>query len=87
MIALVWGVLMSLSPILQIRQMLKQRSSADVSLPFLRVLLIGFALYLGYGIQIGNRLLIVTNAVALITYVLTVGVTLRFRRPEAPKAT
>ena len=57
----------------------------QLGMVFLLVLLIGFALYLGYGIQIGNRLLIVTNAVALITYVLTVAVTLRFRRPEPQK--
>lgn len=81
--ALVWGVLMSLSPLLQARRLWKQRSSADVSLPFLFVLLVGFTLYFGYGFEIGNRLLIITNAVSLVTYTVTVGVTLWYRRHPA----
>jgi MtN3 and saliva related transmembrane protein len=47
--AAVWGVLMGVSPVLQIRRMLRQRSSRDVSISYFAVLLVGFVLWLSYG--------------------------------------
>ena len=44
--AAAWGVLMALSPVLQIRRMLRQRSSADVSIGYFAVLLVGFLLWI-----------------------------------------
>ena len=41
-----------------------RRSAADVSLLYLVVLLVGFSLYLAYGLSISNRLLIITNSVS-----------------------
>ena len=41
-----WGVLMGLSPVLQIRRMLRQRSSREVSLGYFAILLAGFVLIL-----------------------------------------
>lgn len=40
-----WGVLMAISPILQIRRILERQSSDDVSLGYLGVLLVGFTLW------------------------------------------
>ena len=57
-----WGVLMALSPTLQVRRMLARRSSADVSLAYLAVLQVGFGLWVGYGLSIGNWALVVPNA-------------------------
>ena len=37
-----WGVLMGLSPVLQIRRMLRERSSREVSLGYFSILLAGF---------------------------------------------
>lgn len=64
--AATWGVLMGISPVLQIRRMLRQRSSKDVSIGYFAVLLIGFVLWLSYGIAARNLALIVPNAVALL---------------------
>ena len=74
-----WGVLMAISPILQIRRMLARRSSADVSIAYLGVLQIGFTLWVSYGIAIGNAALIVSNSVAWVVGVVTIAVTLRYR--------
>ena len=77
-----WGVLMALSPTLQVRRMLARRSSADVSLAYLAVLQVGFGLWVGYGLSIGNWALVVPNAVAFVIGVVTILVALRFRHPE-----
>jgi MtN3 and saliva related transmembrane protein len=61
-----WGVLMALSPLLQIRAMRRAGSSDGVSIGYLLVLAIGFALWFFYGLSIGNVALIVTNTVSLI---------------------
>jgi len=78
-VAASWGVLMALSPILQIRRMLERRSSADVSLGYLAVLQIGFVLWVGYGLSLGNPALIVPNSVALAVGLLTMGIAWTYR--------
>jgi MtN3 and saliva related transmembrane protein len=74
-----FGIAMGLSPLLQLRRVRRRRSSADVSLAYLAVLLVGFALWLSYGIALGNAALIVSNVVALTTNMLTIAAVLRFR--------
>ncbi len=74
-----WGVAMALSPMLQIRTVIRNRSSADVSLGYLSVLTVGFVLWFAYGVSIGNAALIVTNTVALLVSLATMGVVIRFR--------
>jgi len=44
--AAAWGVLMGISPVLQIRRMLRQRSSRDVSVGYFAILLVGFLLWI-----------------------------------------
>ncbi len=73
------GIAMGLSPLLQLRRVTVRRSSADVSLAYLGVLLVGFVLWLSYGVALGNVPLIVSNIVALSTNVLTIAAVLRFR--------
>ncbi len=75
--AAAWGVLMGVSPVLQIRRMLRQRSSRDVSVGYFAILLIGFMLWLSYGIAARNLALIVPNAIALLIGVSTITVALR----------
>jgi MtN3 and saliva related transmembrane protein len=77
-----WGVLMALSPILQVRRMVARRSSADVSLAYLGVLQVGFTLWVGYGLSIGNMALVVPNSVAFLIGVATLGIAYRFRNPD-----
>jgi uncharacterized protein with PQ loop repeat len=79
-----WGVLMALSPILQVRRIVSRRSSADISVGSLAVLQVGFALWLAYGITIGNAVLVVPNAMALIIGFVTIGVTWWFRQASGP---
>ena len=77
--AATWGVLMALSPVLQIRRMLVRRSSDDLSISYFAVLLVGFGLWIAYGFALGNAALIVPNFVALVMGLVTVAVALRFR--------
>ena len=78
-----WGVLMAVSPALQIRRIVARRSSDDVSIGYLAVLLVGFALWIGYGVSLPNLAIIVPNAVALVVGVVTVLVARRYRTPAA----
>jgi MtN3 and saliva related transmembrane protein len=78
--AAAWGVLMGVSPVLQIRRMLRQRSSRDVSVGYFVVLLVGFLLWVAYGIASRNLALIVPNSVALLTVGSTVAVALQLAR-------
>jgi len=79
--AAAWGVLMGVSPVLQIRRMVRQRSSRDVSIGYFSVLLVGFGLWISYGIASRNLALIVPNTVALLIGVSTIAIALRLRRP------
>lgn len=76
-----WGILMGISPILQIRRMVERRSSADISMGYLMVLLVGFVLWIAYGLSIPNVAVIVPNVVALVVGVSTVLVARRYRHP------
>ena len=77
-----WGLVMSLSPLLQVRVVIRRRDSTGASIAWPAVLLVGFVLWLLYGLVIGNVPLIVTNAVSLLVCLLTVAVLLRYRRPQ-----
>ncbi len=78
-VAASWGVLMAISPILQIRRILERRSSDDVSLAYLGVLMIGFVLWAAYGISLPNLALIIPNALALMVTFVTVMVARHYR--------
>jgi MtN3 and saliva related transmembrane protein len=77
--AATWGVVMALSPALQIRRILQRQSSDDVSIGYLGVLLVGFGLWIAYGFSIGNAALIVPNSVAMVVGIVTVIVARRYR--------
>jgi len=74
-----WGVAMAVSPVLQIRRIRSLRSSRDVSLAAYAVLIVGFVLWIAYGVALGNPALIVPNAVALAVATATVAIALRYR--------
>lgn len=77
-----WGVLMAVSPLLQIRRMLQRRSSADVSITYLSVLQVGFSLWILYGWALGNPAIMVPNGVALVIGAATIAIAVRYRDPE-----
>ena len=74
-----WGILMAVSPSLQIRKMLLHRSSREVSIGYFWVLLVGFVLWVAYGLVISNWFLVVPNAVAFTVCATTIAVALRYR--------
>jgi uncharacterized protein with PQ loop repeat len=82
-IAASYGVLMAISPALQIRRMLERRSSADVSLSYLLVLEVGFLLWIAYGVSLPNAAIIVPNAVAVTVGLATILVARHFRAAHA----
>jgi uncharacterized protein with PQ loop repeat len=75
---------MAVSPLLQIRRMVQRRSSADLSLSYIGVLLIGFTLWMAYGISLENWALIVPNGVAFTVGVATVLVARHYRAHPEP---
>lgn len=78
-IATTWGIAMALAPTLQIRHMIAIGSSAGISILYLGVLVIGFALWLAYGISIGNLALIIANTIAFIVGATTIAVARHYR--------
>jgi MtN3 and saliva related transmembrane protein len=81
--AATWGVLMALSPMLQIRKMVQRRSSSDVSVGYFAVLIVGFVLWISYGVSIDNLALVIPNSVALVVAVITVVMAFRYRPTNA----
>lgn len=82
--AATWAVAMAISPALQIRMIVHRRSARDVSIGYFSVLLVGFALWVAYGIALPNLALIIPNAVALAVAALTIAVAARFRKVGGP---
>jgi MtN3 and saliva related transmembrane protein len=80
--AALWGILMAVSPLLQIRRIVIRRSAADVSLGYLAVLQVGFGLWVAYGLALQNPVLVVPNTLAALTGAATLLVAWRYR-PEA----
>jgi MtN3 and saliva related transmembrane protein len=74
-----WGVIMGVSPVLQIRRIIRRRSSEDVSLSYFGVLLTGFILWIAYGIAIGDLVLIIPNSVAICVAIATIVVARHYR--------
>jgi MtN3 and saliva related transmembrane protein len=74
-----YGIVMAISPLLQIRAILRSRDSSSVSAGYQRVLLLGFLLWLAYGVASDNWAIIVPNIVAAIVSLATIVVTLRYR--------
>ena len=82
-VAASWGVMMALSPILQLRRILERRSSADVSISYLGVLQVGFTVWVAYGLALGNFAIVVPNSVAFLVGAATIAIALRFRNAGA----
>jgi uncharacterized protein with PQ loop repeat len=78
--AATWGIAMAMSPLLQIRAVVASRTAVGVSIAYQAVLLVGFVLWLAYGIADDNLALIVPNAVAAVVSVATILVIRHYRR-------
>jgi MtN3 and saliva related transmembrane protein len=65
--------------LLQVRTMLRRRSSQDVSLTFLVTTSGGYLIWLLYGLGIGSMPLIISDAVGLVCSLLAVAVAFHLR--------
>ncbi len=75
-----WGLLMGLAPLLQVRVIVRERSSEGISAGWVLILLVGFLLWLAYGFVNRDVPLIITNVVA-VSVTTTLLVTMRRYRP------
>jgi uncharacterized protein with PQ loop repeat len=78
-----WGVMMAVSPGLQIRQMLRTQQSEDVSVGYFAVLSVGFVLWAIYGVAIDSWVLYVCNTIATVFGVATIIIARRLRARAA----
>jgi len=81
-IASTFGVVMGAAPALQIRKMLTERSSRDVSIGYFAILAIGSTLWASYGVSLGNLAILIPNVVAFLADIATMLVAHRLRRQE-----
>jgi MtN3 and saliva related transmembrane protein len=77
---------MGIAPVLQIRRMLREQSSRDVSVGYFMILLAGFLLWISYGAAAGILALVIPNTVALLVGAAVLIVALRLRRRPARKS-
>jgi uncharacterized protein with PQ loop repeat len=79
LVAASWAVAMALSPAFQIRLMVRRGSSAGLSLGYMLVLLVGFALWTAYGVASHDLPLVVPNTMAFVVMAFTLGIARRYR--------
>ena len=84
--ATLYGLGGALSVLLQARRMHVRGTSGDVSARFFAVYVGGFAVWLLYGLGIGDVPIILVHAVGLVCGTITLSVALRLRRPAAEAA-
>jgi len=77
--AATWAVVMALAPVLQIREILRRRSSHGLSVAYLLVLIVGFVLWVAYGVATSNVPLVIPNTLAAIVMGVTVLIAVRYR--------
>ncbi len=78
--ATLWGCVMGIAPILQIRRMHTTRSSRDISIGWLAVLVPGFVIWVTYGFALGSAALVISNSVSLGVGLATIAFALHYRR-------
>ena len=79
--ATLYGVGAAAAVLLQARQMLRRRSSCDVSARFFAVYAGGYLVWLLYGLSIASMPLIVVDVVGLLCGGATLAIALRLRGP------
>ena len=61
-----WGLLMGLAPLLQVRVIVRDRDAGGSSLGWVLFLLVGFLLWLTYGLVNRDLPLVISNTVAVL---------------------
>ena len=75
----IYGSVMGASGLIQARRAHSRRSSHDVSIPMILVILVGTTLWCSYGIVHRDSVVIETNVVGTLCWLLTLVVVLRWR--------
>lgn len=78
--AATWALVMALAPILQIREIVRRGSSEGISIGYFAVLIVGFGLWVAYGLASRNLPLVIPNCVAFLVMGCTIAVALDKRR-------
>jgi len=79
LVATGYGVLAALAALLQMRQMLRRRTSCDISARFFATYTGGYAIWLLYGLSAGDVPLIVVDTAGLVCGGVTLAVALSLR--------
>ena len=67
-----FGVVMGASPSLQIRRMLTEHSSRDVSIGYFGIIAFGSVLWASYGVSLGNLAIVIPNVVGCVAAIATI---------------
>jgi uncharacterized protein with PQ loop repeat len=78
-IAAFWTMAMAVSLLLQAREIWRRRSSAEISITYLWVLVVGSGLWLAYGVASRDVPLLVPNSVAQLVMAATIAIAMRHR--------
>jgi MtN3 and saliva related transmembrane protein len=81
--AAAWGVVMAVSPALQLLRMARTRSSEDVSIGYFALLVPGFLLWVAYGVVSGDPFIAFPNVVAALTASVLIAYAVALRRRSA----
>ncbi len=65
-------MLMAFSPLLQVREIRRRGSSEEISIGYFCVLVVGFILWVAYGVASADVPLVVPNSVALVVGTFTI---------------
>ena len=79
-VATVVGVIVSLGGIPQILKILKRKSSSDVSITMILIILVGYLVWLFYGWSIMNYPLLITNVTGIIVFSTALAVTIKYHK-------
>lgn len=77
-----FGVVMGAGPSLQIRRMVREKSSRDVSIGYFAIIAFGSLLWASYGVSLGNLAIVIPNVVGFLVTVVTILVASRLRRHD-----
>ena len=73
------GVLMAASPLLQMRLIIREGHSEEVSLGFLAIIFLGASAWTAHGVDSGGLVLIIPNSLGMICSMATLICALAFR--------
>ncbi|MCW2971828.1 MAG: hypothetical protein JWN72_101 [Thermoleophilia bacterium] len=77
-----WGVGMAVSPALQIRAMLREDDAEPISIGYFSVLLVGFFLWVAYGVVQHSWVLIIPNAISAVFGIGVIATALHVKRRQ-----